>query len=171
MMRLVFGAVLGLLVAYPALLAVVLAVVAAVVSQPAVLAAAAGIALWPRITRRIRGGRHDRAQPAREGGGRRPGRRDGHRRRATRPGRRRARQGRHRPAAGRAAARLPAPAAKQFDTKKWLVIGGTACVCSIAFALASIAIAIGACCATVCLLILRHLFNDLRKGRGEADDR
>ncbi|WP_327319261.1 hypothetical protein [Streptomyces sp. NBC_01235] len=55
MMRLVFGAVLGLLVAYPALLAVVLAVVAAVVSQPAVLAAAAGIALWPRITRRIRG--------------------------------------------------------------------------------------------------------------------
>jgi len=55
MMRLVFGAVLGLLVAYPGLLAVVLAVVAAVVSQPAVLAVAAGILWWPRITRRIRG--------------------------------------------------------------------------------------------------------------------
>ncbi|WP_203731977.1 hypothetical protein [Streptomyces sp. SID12501] len=55
MMRLVFGAVLGLLVAYPALLAVVLAVVAAVVSQPAVLAFAAGVLLWPRITRRVRG--------------------------------------------------------------------------------------------------------------------
>jgi hypothetical protein len=57
------------------------------------------------------------------------------------------------------------PAPKQFDTKKWVVIGGTACVCSIAFALASIAIAIGATCATACLLILRRLWQDLqRKG-------
>ncbi|MEV0639022.1 hypothetical protein AB0I77_29580 [Streptomyces sp. NPDC050619] len=55
MMRLVFGAVLGLLVAYPALLAVVLAVVGAVVSQPAVLAFAAGVTLWPRLARRVRG--------------------------------------------------------------------------------------------------------------------
>ncbi|MET7914444.1 hypothetical protein ABZU45_00635 [Streptomyces avermitilis] len=55
MMRILFGAVLGLLVAYPALLAVVLAVVAAVVSQPAVLAAAAGVLLWPRIARTVRG--------------------------------------------------------------------------------------------------------------------
>jgi hypothetical protein len=54
-MRLVFGAVLGLLVAYPALLAVVLAVVAAVVAEPAVLAFAAGIWAWPRITRSMRG--------------------------------------------------------------------------------------------------------------------
>jgi hypothetical protein len=55
MTRLIFGAVLGLLVACPTLLTVVLAVVAAVVSQPAVLAFAAGVLLWPRITRRIRG--------------------------------------------------------------------------------------------------------------------
>lgn len=55
MMRILFGAVLGLLVAYPALLAIVLAVVAAIVSQPAVLAFAAGVLLWPRISRRIRG--------------------------------------------------------------------------------------------------------------------
>lgn len=55
MSRLAFGAVLGLLVSYPALLAVVLAVVAAAVSQPAVLAFAAGVLLWPRITRRVRG--------------------------------------------------------------------------------------------------------------------
>lgn len=55
MMRIIFGALLGLLVAYPALLAVVLAVTAAALSQPAVLAFAAGILLWPRITRRIRG--------------------------------------------------------------------------------------------------------------------
>ncbi|MFM9643578.1 hypothetical protein [Streptomyces turgidiscabies] len=54
MMRVLFGAVLGLLVVYPALLAVVLAVVAAIVSQPAVLAFAAGVLLWPRITRRVR---------------------------------------------------------------------------------------------------------------------
>lgn len=55
MMRLIFGAVLGLLVAYPALLALVLAAVAAVVAQPAVLAFAAGVLLWPHITRRMRG--------------------------------------------------------------------------------------------------------------------
>ena len=55
-----------------------------------------------------------------------------------------------------------APAA-QFNAKKWLVIGGTACVCAVAFALASIAIAIGACCATACLLILRSMWRDLRK--------
>lgn len=54
MMRLIFGALLGLLVAYPALLAVVLAVVAAVVAQPAVLAFAAGVWAWPRITRTVR---------------------------------------------------------------------------------------------------------------------
>lgn len=55
MMRVLFGAVLGLLVAYPALLAIVLTVVAAAVAQPAVLAFAAGVLLRPRITSRIRG--------------------------------------------------------------------------------------------------------------------
>jgi hypothetical protein len=53
MKPIVFGAILGLLVAYPALLAVVLAVTAALVSQPAILAAAAGVLLWPRIARRV----------------------------------------------------------------------------------------------------------------------
>jgi hypothetical protein len=48
---------------------------------------------------------------------------------------------------------------------EWLAIGGAVCVGSIGLAFASIAIAIAACCATGCLLILRHLFNDLRKGR------
>lgn len=55
MMRLAFGALLGLLVASPSLLSVVLAVVAAIVSQPVVLAFAAGVIAWPRITRRIKG--------------------------------------------------------------------------------------------------------------------
>jgi hypothetical protein len=55
MMRLAFGALLGLLVAYPSLLSVVVAAAVAVVSQPVVLAVAAGVIAWPRITRRIRG--------------------------------------------------------------------------------------------------------------------
>lgn len=54
MMRLVFGAVLGLLVAYPSLLSVVLAVAVALASQPVVLAVATGVIAWPRITRRIK---------------------------------------------------------------------------------------------------------------------
>ena len=55
MMRVLFGAVLGLLAAYPALLALVLGTVAVLVAQPAVLAFAAGVLLWPRLTRRMRG--------------------------------------------------------------------------------------------------------------------
>ena len=51
MMRFLFGAVLALLVVYPSLFAVVLTVV----SQPAVLAFAAGVLAWPRISRHIRG--------------------------------------------------------------------------------------------------------------------
>ena len=53
MMRIVFGAVLGLLVAYPSLLAIVLAVVAALVSQPAVLAFVLGVLARPALTRRL----------------------------------------------------------------------------------------------------------------------
>lgn len=48
---------------------------------------------------------------------------------------------------------------------EWLAIGGAVCVGSVGLAFASIALAIAACCATGCLLILRHLWNDLRKGR------
>jgi hypothetical protein len=55
MMRILFGAILGLLVTYPALLAIVLAVVAAAASQPAVLAFAAGALLWPPLARTMRG--------------------------------------------------------------------------------------------------------------------
>ena len=47
---------------------------------------------------------------------------------------------------------------------EWLAIGGAVCVGSIGLAFVSIAIAIAACCATGCFLILRHLWNDLRKG-------
>ncbi|WP_197287507.1 hypothetical protein [Streptomyces apocyni] len=55
MMRIIFGAILALLVAFPTLLAIVLAVVAALVSQPAVVAFALGVLLWPRLARRVQG--------------------------------------------------------------------------------------------------------------------
>jgi hypothetical protein len=71
----------------------------------------------------------------------------------------------------KAAQQQPAPHACQHDHKgggrsagEWLAIGGAVCVGSIGLAFASIALAIAACCATGCLLILRHLWNDLRKG-------
>jgi len=50
MMRLAFGALLALLVLYPTLAALALTVA----TQPAVLAFAAGVWAWPRITQRIR---------------------------------------------------------------------------------------------------------------------
>lgn len=56
---------------------------------------------------------------------------------------------------------------QQFDARKWLTIGGlaivggcVACALAMAFALASIAIAIGATCATGCLLVLRSMWRD-----------
>lgn len=53
----------------------------------------------------------------------------------------------------------------RFNALRWLVIGGTVTAVTLAFALASVAIAIAAVCATACLLILRSLFNDLTGGR------
>ncbi|MGW2226812.1 hypothetical protein [Streptomyces formicae] len=61
---------------------------------------------------------------------------------------------------------------QQFDAKKWLTIGGLACIggcvaCALvlAFAVAMTAVAIGGTCATGCLLVLRSLWADYRKGR------
>ncbi|MFK4797807.1 hypothetical protein ACI3K5_03825 [Streptomyces sp. MPA0124] len=51
MMRIIFGIVLGVLVAYPTLAVAVTNLIV----QPPVIAAAAGIWAWPRITRRVRG--------------------------------------------------------------------------------------------------------------------
>ena len=70
----------------------------------------------------------------------------------------------------KAAQQQPSPQACQHQHKpgrsagEWLAIGGAVCVGSIGLAFASIAVAIAACCATGCLLILRRLWNDLRKG-------
>jgi hypothetical protein len=49
---------------------------------------------------------------------------------------------------------------------EWLALACAVCVGGIGIAFASIAIAIGATCATVCLLILRRLWQDMTKGRG-----
>lgn len=66
-----------------------------------------------------------------------------------------------------AAQQQPAPVAQKatqpFDAKKWLVIGGVVVSVGLVGALFAVAIAIGACCATACLLILRSMWRDLRK--------
>ena len=46
----------------------------------------------------------------------------------------------------------------EFNARKWLVIGGVGSICALAFALASIAIAVGACCATGCLIVVRSMW-------------
>jgi hypothetical protein len=50
MMRLLFGALLGLLVAFPPLLGLA----ATVVLHPPVLAVLTGVLLWPRLARTLR---------------------------------------------------------------------------------------------------------------------
>ena len=69
-----------------------------------------------------------------------------------------------------------APVAQQatqpFDSKKWVTIGGlvvagggVACFLALAAAVLAVAVAIGAVCATVCLLVLRSIWSDIQKGR------
>lgn len=60
----------------------------------------------------------------------------------------------------------PAPAARPpFEAKKWVVIGGVVVSVGLVGALFAVAIAIGATCATACLLILRSMWRDFQKGR------
>jgi hypothetical protein len=59
----------------------------------------------------------------------------------------------------------PAPARPEFDAKKWLVIGGVVVSVGMVGALFAVAIAIGAVCATACLLVLRGMWRDIQKGR------
>ncbi|WP_425244834.1 hypothetical protein [Streptomyces sp. NEAU-NA10] len=58
----------------------------------------------------------------------------------------------------------PAPR-QQFNAVKWLVIGGTAALLALAFALSMIAVAILGVCATACLLVLRSLWREILRGR------
>ncbi|MFG3266860.1 hypothetical protein [Streptomyces bobili] len=64
----------------------------------------------------------------------------------------------------------PAPACQHQhkpgrSAGEWLALACAVCVGGIGIAFASIAIAIGATCATVCLLILRRVWQDMQKGR------
>lgn len=62
----------------------------------------------------------------------------------------------------------PAPVSVQrqeFNATKWLVIGGVVVSVGLVGALFAVAIAIGAVCATACLLILRGLWADFQKGK------
>lgn len=60
----------------------------------------------------------------------------------------------------------PALAPRQeFNATKWLVIGGVTVSVGLVGALFAVVIAIGATCATACLIILRGLWADFQKGR------
>lgn len=52
---LLLGALLGVLLAFPSLLAVVVAIAAALVSKPVVVAFGVGLAVRPAVARRVRG--------------------------------------------------------------------------------------------------------------------
>jgi hypothetical protein len=56
-------------------------------------------------------------------------------------------------------------ATQPFDAKKWVVIGGVVVSAGLVASLFAVAIAIGATCATACLLILRGLWADFQKGK------
>ncbi|MFH9938528.1 hypothetical protein ACH4OT_04295 [Streptomyces murinus] len=60
---------------------------------------------------------------------------------------------------------VPAAPAQPFDAKKWVVIGAIAVSVGMAAALFAVAVAIGAVCATTCLLILRAMWRDFQKGK------
>jgi hypothetical protein len=59
----------------------------------------------------------------------------------------------------------PAPVRQEFNATKWLVIGGVVVSAGLVASLFAVAIAIGAVCATACLLVLRGLWADFQKGR------
>ena len=60
----------------------------------------------------------------------------------------------------------PAPVARQeFNATKWLVIGGVVVSVGLVASLFAVVIAIGATCATACLLVLRGLWADFQKGK------
>jgi hypothetical protein len=52
---------------------------------------------------------------------------------------------------------------QEFNATKWLVIGGTAATVGIALAVSAVAVAISAVALTFCLLIVRSVWNDVRK--------
>ncbi|MEU5339346.1 hypothetical protein AB0H18_00570 [Streptomyces sp. NPDC020766] len=74
-------------------------------------------------------------------------------------------------AAQQAMQQQPAPVPCQHDRRpgrsagEWLAISCAVCVGSVGLAFASLAIAIAACCATGCFLILRSIWQSTQKGK------
>lgn len=62
-------------------------------------------------------------------------------------------------------AAAPTPVKREFNATQWLVIGGVVVSVGLVASLFAVAIAIGAVCATACLLVLRGLWADFQKGR------
>ena len=60
---------------------------------------------------------------------------------------------------------VPAPVRREFNATQWLVVGGVVVSVGLVASLFAVALAIGATCATVCLLILRSIWRDMQKGR------
>ncbi|MEU0660262.1 hypothetical protein [Streptomyces lavendulocolor] len=60
----------------------------------------------------------------------------------------------------------PVPAPRpEFDARKWIVVGGVVVSVGLVSALFAVAIAIGAVCATACLLVLRGMWAEYQKGK------
>ncbi|MEV7976225.1 hypothetical protein [Streptomyces sp. NPDC086519] len=60
----------------------------------------------------------------------------------------------------------PAPAAKsEFDTKKWVTIGGLGIAGCLVASLFAVAVAIGAVSVAILALVLRGLWADFQKGK------
>jgi hypothetical protein len=57
---------------------------------------------------------------------------------------------------------VPAPR-QEFDARKWIVVGGVVVSVGLVSALFAVAVAIGAVCATACLLVLRGMWADYQK--------
>ncbi|QJS13199.1 hypothetical protein HKX69_29935 [Streptomyces argyrophyllae] len=58
-----------------------------------------------------------------------------------------------------------APARPEFDTKKWVVLGGLGIAGGMVAALFAVAVAIGAVSVAILALVMRGLWRDFNKGR------
>lgn len=59
----------------------------------------------------------------------------------------------------------PAPVRQEFDTRKWLTIGGLGIVGGLVASLFAVAVAIGAVSVAILALVLRSIWHDIQKGR------
>ncbi|WP_371670012.1 hypothetical protein OG985_21655 [Streptomyces sp. NBC_00289] len=162
MKAIIFGALLGAFLLWPPALPLTAATVSALAGQPAVLVFVLGVLARPAIARRVRGGdaMSDPLAKAEAAAVEAADNTDLTRQIAAILAAQQLLNQQKAPACQHQAA-----PASQFDAKKWLVIGGVVVSVGLVGALFAVAIAIGACCATGCLLILRGMWRDFQKGK------